>query len=333
MAPRSDPLLSWLAERFGFELLRRRPIAGGSSHSTWCLELASGGPLFAKITDQRHRPWLEMELDGLRALAVANAAAVAAAASAGGAPGLRLPEPLALESLGGQAVLLLSWLDLGGSSRHEVGGAGDPVADLEATGWRGLGAALAGLHRQSLVQACAPGDRLDGHFGWPRDNVIGATPQLNGLLPDWGTFFVERRLAPQLELLARQGGALRGGRELLERLPSWLEPHRPEACLVHGDLWGGNAGLCRDGRGALFDPAVHRADREVDLAMARLFGGVPERFFSGYEQVWPLPAGHQQRRPLYNLYHLLNHANLFGAGYRHQAQHQIDGLLDQISSR
>ena len=73
----------------------------------------------------------------------------------------------------------------------------------------------------------------------------------------------------------------------------------------------------------------HQADREVDLAMARLFGGVPESFFSGYEQVWPLPAGHQQRQPLYNLYHLLNHANLFGAGYRQQAQRQIETLLEQ----
>ena len=327
MAPRSDPLVSWLAERFEFELLQRRPMAAGSSHSTWCLELASGGPLFAKITDQRHRPWLEMELDGLRALAQANAAA------ASGAPGLRLPEPLALESLGGQAVLLLSWLDLGGSSRDEVGGGGDPGADLAATGWRGLGQALARLHRQSLERLCTRGDRLDGHFGWPRDNGIGATPQLNGWLTDWGTFFVERRLAPQLQLLAGKGGALRRGRELLEHLPSWLEPHRPEACLVHGDLWSGNAGLCRDGQGVLFDPAVHRADREVDLAMARLFGGVPEPFFSGYEQVWPLPSGHQQRRPLYNLYHLLNHANLFGGGYRQQAQHQIDALLNQAWTR
>jgi fructosamine-3-kinase len=97
--------------------------------------------------------------------------------------------------------------------------------------------------------------------------------------------------------------------------------------LVHGDLWSGNAAMLADGRGAIFDPAVHRGDREVDLAMARLFGGFPQTFFAGYEEQWPLPKGHRRRVPLYNLYHLLNHANLFGDSYRAQAQATIDELL------
>ncbi|MFZ0406817.1 MAG: fructosamine kinase family protein [Cyanobium sp.] len=314
MAPHSDPLASWLAERFGFELLGRRAVAGGCIHSAWCLERAEAGPLFAKVADAGQWPWLEMERDGLLALARAHAPTQAAAAEA---PGLRLPEPLALELVGGQAVLLLSWLDLGGRQG--------------AQGWSGLGQALARLHRRSLERDCAPGDRRDGVFGWPRDNVIGATPQANGWLADWGTFFARRRLIPQLERLSRASGELRGSQELLESLPLWFQRHHPQPVLVHGDLWSGNAGLCRDGLGALFDPSVHRADREVDLAMARLFGGFPEPFFAGYEREWPLPAGHQQRRPLYNLYHLLNHANLFGAGYRQQAQRQIDALLAPLA--
>ena len=307
--PGCESLGPWLAERLGVTLQAQRPVAGGDIHRAWCLELADGGLLFAKTNRAEALPLLEAEADGLAALAAAADPLL-----------LAVPSPLALGLVAEQAVLVLPWLDLGSGGQS-------------AAGWGGLGAALARLHRQSLERLCTRGDRLDGCFGWPRDNGIGATPQLNGWLADWGTFFVERRLAPQLQLLAGKGGALRRGRELLERLPSWLEPHRPEACLVHGDLWSGNAGLCRDGQGALFDPSVHRADREVDLAMARLFGGVPEPFFSGYEQVWPLPTGHQQRRPLYNLYHLLNHANLFGGGYRQQAQHQIDALLNQAWTR
>lgn len=304
----SESLAPWLAERLGVTLQAQRPVAGGDIHSAWCLELADGGRLFAKTNRSAALPLLEAEADGLAALA-----------AAADPQRLSVPSPLALGLVAGQAVLVLPWLELGSGVQG-------------AAGWRTLGSALAGLHRRSLEQPCAPGDRVDGAFGWHRDNGIGATPQLNGWLPDWGTFFVERRLAPQLELLARSSGDLRGAGELLERLPSWLQPHRPEACLVHGDLWSGNAGLESSGRGALFDPSVHRADREVDLAMARLFGGFPEAFFAAYEQVWPLPAGHQQRRPLYNLYHLLNHANLFGGGYRQQAQHQIEALLNQVSA-
>jgi fructosamine-3-kinase len=113
----------------------------------------------------------------------------------------------------------------------------------------------------------------------------------------------------------------------LARLPAWLDQHGAGPCLVHGDLWSGNGGLLEDGRGSLFDPAVYRGDREVDLAMARLFGGFPAPFFAGYEGRWPLPPGHDQRLEIYNLYHLLNHANLFGVGYWRQAQARIDTLM------
>jgi fructosamine-3-kinase len=113
---------------------------------------------------------------------------------------------------------------------------------------------------------------------------------------------------------------------LLERLDDLLAGHQPDACLVHGDLWSGNldalAGSSQPGKdgsplavGAIFDPAPYRGDREVDLAMAQLFGGVPQAFFEGYGQEWPLPPGHEQRLPLYNLYHRLNHANLFPGGW------------------
>jgi hypothetical protein len=110
-------------------------------------------------------------------------------------------------------------------------------------------------------------------------------------------------------------------------VPEWLDQHAVDPCLVHGDLWSGNAGVLVDGRAALFDPAVYRADREVDLAMARLFGGIPRAFFDAYEATWPLPPGQEGRVELYNLYHLLNHANLFGGSYVQQAQASIERLL------
>jgi fructosamine-3-kinase len=122
---------------------------------------------------------------------------------------------------------------------------------------------------------------------------------------------------------------LDGAASLLEGAAAWLGGHGAEPCLVHGDLWSGNAALTADGRGAIFDPAVYRGDREVDLAMARLFGGFPAAFFDGYGAEWPLPADHHRRVDLYNLYHLINHANLFGGSYHGQCQVTIDLLLAQ----
>jgi fructosamine-3-kinase len=280
-------------------------VSGGCIHSAWRLDLADGRRLFAKTNRASALPLLEAEAEGLQALAVAA-----------GDEGPQVPAPLACGTVGGNAVLVLSWLDLEGVPSVPA-----------ASAWHRLGAGLARLHRRSLDIPCLEGDRGAAAFGWPRDNVIGSFPQRNGWEADWGRFFVERRLAPQLDHLARSGNRLRHGEALLERAGDLLGPHRPDACLVHGDLWSGNAAITSDGRGAVFDPAVHRADREVDLAMARLFGGFPQAFFEGYQATWPLPSGHRWRSDLYNLYHLLNHANLFGGSYLSQSQSRIDALL------
>ncbi|WP_216910626.1 fructosamine kinase family protein [Synechococcus sp. CCY 0621] len=302
-----DTLSPWLTERLGMELVRCTPVGGGCIHSAWCLDLMDGSRLFAKTNAASALPLLEAEAEGLQALAVAA-----------GEHGPLVPVPLACGLSGPVAILVLSWLDL------EGGGSAAQVPQ-----WRRLGAALAGLHRHSLTLTCAAGDRGGASFGWHRDNVIGAIPQRNGWDDDWGRFFVERRLAPQLEHLASSGTPLRQAQALLERAGQWLADHRPDACLVHGDLWSGNAAITSGGQGAIFDPAVYRGDREVDLAMARLFGGFPEAFFEGYTEAWPLPAGHEFRRDLYNLYHVLNHANLFGGSYLGQGQGEIKKLLSR----
>jgi fructosamine-3-kinase len=299
--PSADPLADWLAERLAVGLRGRSSVGGGCLHSAWCLSLADGSRLFAKTGPAATAmPLLEAEVDGLAALAaVADPSRLA------------VPSPLALGTVAGEAVLVLPWLELAG----------------ESDGWRGLGAALADLHRRSLAGPLGAGDRGAAAFGWACDNRIGSTPQENGWLEDWGLFFVRRRLGPQLERLSRRSGPLPGAELVLERAQGWLGRHHPEPCLVHGDLWSGNAGPLADGRGAIFDPAIHRADREVDLAMARLFGGFPAAFFAGYEAEWPLPDGHRKRIYLYNLYHLLNHANLFGGSYGGQAIRLMERLL------
>jgi fructosamine-3-kinase len=300
MPAAADPLAAWIAERFGAGPVARGAVSGGCIHEAAGLELEDGRRLFVKTNHAEALPMLEAEAEGLAALAACADAAE-----------LVVPAPLALGLAGDRAVLVLPWLDLGRGGGSAGGG------------WAACGAALARLHRRSLAAATVEDDRI-GAFGWPRDNFIGASPQHNGWEEDWPGFFSERRLRPQLEALSQRGARLRQADSLPARAAVLLESHRPDPCLVHGDLWRGNAALAGDGRGVLIDPAVHRADREVDLAMARLFGGFPQAFYDGYQREWPLPDGYRRRVDLYNLYHLLNHANLFGGGYLAQAQAVID---------
>jgi fructosamine-3-kinase len=312
VTPSPAQLSGWLEQKLatarGLPVRRIHAVGGGCIHAAWRLELADGGSLFAKTNGRAALPILEAEAAGLRAL---NAAAAAAAMDAPAAD-LTIPAPLAVGMLGDHALLVLPCLELSGRA-----GSGED--------WRRLGAALARLHRASR-----PLNRGRG-FGFEVDNFIGAGPQPNGWLAGWGAFFRERRLGPQLERLRRRGMAMEGSAALLDQLPTWLDGHGADPVLVHGDLWSGNAGLLRAGGGAIFDPAVHWGDREVDLAMARLFGGFPRDFFSGYVREWPLPPAADGRVEVYNLYHLLNHANLFDAGpcgsYAQRAQASILNLL------
>jgi len=214
---------------------------------------------------------------------------------------------LATGVAGASAFLALEWLEVGRA---------DEACEAR------LGAGLAALHRVSASR-----------FGWWRDNTIGRSPQANGWCTQWLEFFRERRLRPQLALAAR--GSFAGllaarGERLLAALPMLLADHNPQPALLHGDLWGGNWLATRGGEPALFDPAVYYGDRETDLAMTRLFGGFGTAFYRAYESAGPLPRGASLRVDLYNLYHVLNHANLFGGGYARQARELIDRLLAEV---
>lgn len=239
------------------------------------------------------RRMLEAEADGLAALRATGC--------------VRVPAILGVGGTVEQAWLEIEYLEL---------------AALDRTGGAQLGAQLAELHRRT-------GNEQDAPYGWPRDNFIGATPQSNQSHRNWAGFFAAERLRPQLALASSNGleRPLRDqGERLAENLGGFFLDYRPAPCLLHGDLWSGNAGQLPDGTPVIFDPAVYRGDREADLAMAELFGGFPESFYAAYRAAWPLDSGYETRKTLYNLYHVLNHFNLFGAGYLGQARRMIGTL-------
>ena len=181
-----------------------------------------------------------------------------------------------------------------------------PSAPRAPDFWAGLGLQLARLHSATQPR-----------FGFDHGNYIGATPQPNPWTTDGHRFFADQRLRFQAERAYRAGligQALLGRVErLAERLPS-LVPTQP-ASLIHGDLWSGNIIPGPGGQACLIDPAAHFGWAEADLAMTTLFGRPPLAFFDGYSAERPLAPGYQDRFDLYNLYHLLNHLNLFGASY------------------
>jgi protein-ribulosamine 3-kinase len=187
---------------------------------------------------------------------------------------------------------------------------------------RDLGSRLARMHRASF-----------GHHGWKRDNTIGSTPQVNTPSRDWLVFWRERRLGFQLRLAVSKGNGgklIANGERLMERLAAFFPGYDPVPSLLHGDLWSGNAAAAASGEPVIFDPAVYYGDREADLAMTELFGGFPSAFYEAYRAEYPLDAGYAMRKQLYNLYHVLNHLNLFGGGYRAQAERMIGELLAQV---
>ena len=269
----------------GARLQRCQPVGGGCSQQTYQLQLSDGRLLFAKAGDPS---MLKAEQRGLQALHRHL-----------DPTDLWVPEPLVFDAdASARGWLLLSWhgFTQGDQAR--------------------LGRGLARLHRQSAQQGSL--EKGTGWFGWAWDGYIGLGHQPGGWCQSWGEAFVELRLRPQLEQAQSWGLALADLDPWLHELRDRLDRHGPDAALVHGDLWGGNAAVLADGRGLIFDPASWWADREVDLALTQCFGGFSQAFYNGYHQEWPLPPGAKQRVEIYNLYHWLNHANLFGGGYRQQ---------------
>ncbi len=218
---------------------------------------------------------------------------------------LRAPQPLCSGNDHDHAWLVLEFIDL---QNH-----GDAAA---------LGAGLANMHHHTAET-----------FGWIRDNTIGSTPQKNTATGCWVSFWREHRLGYQLNLARKNGytGSLQSlGEQLLSEFQHFFTDTMPLPSLLHGDLWGGNHAFDTGGQPVIFDPAVYYGDRETDLAMTELFGGFPPDFYAAYRDTWPVEAGYATRRQLYNLYHILNHLNLFGPQYLGQAELIIKGLLAEL---
>jgi fructosamine-3-kinase len=264
-------------------------VHGGSINE--CLRWQTvRGAVFVKRAPRDGLAMFEAEADGLARLRQAGS--------------LRVPDTLALGSSKDEAFLVLEWLDL---------------VEPDAASEEKFAEALAWQHRNRAQT-----------YGLERDNFIGATAQHNDVSEDWVGFWRERRLLYQLDLAAKNGHAGRlqdRGRQLAGVMDVFFASYRPAASLLHGDLWGGNRGVLADGTPVVFDPAVYCGDREADIAMTTLFGGFGPRFYSAYAATWPLDQAAGTRRALYNLYHVLNHLNLFGGSYRGKAEGLIDRLL------
>ncbi|GMQ80850.1 MAG: fructosamine kinase family protein [Rhodothermia bacterium] len=268
-----------LEDELGEKVLDVFPVSGGCIGTAAKLQTGSGF-YFAKWGDPEVARTFLAERLGLQSLAsVAHV--------------IRVPEVVTeCYTDSGDGILVLEWIEQG---RHTP------------ESWSLFGRGLAEIHKTEEVR-----------YGFSSDNFIGASAQSNERKSNWIVFFRDRRLLPQVEM-ARSGGMWRSAWDsdfsrLLDGLDTVL-PQNPGASLVHGDLWRGNALADSDGTPVLIDPAVYYGHREVDIAMSLLFGEFGQSFYEAYAESWPLEVGFNQRRDVYNLYHLLNHLNLFGSSY------------------
>ena len=274
-----------------FVVRKCHAIAGGCINSTYLIE-DGARRFFVKVHGVSGLTMFEAEADGLREIMTASA--------------IRVPEPVCVGVAEDSAFLVLEFIDFSSGTR----------------GWaEDFGLQLSDMHR-----VCAP------QHGWRRDNTIGSTHQVNTLSGNWPEFWRDRRLGCQLALAASKGyGDIlqRNGERLLAKVDGFFTGYVPLPSLLHGDMWGGNYAYTTTGEPVIFDPATYYGDREVDLAMTELFGGFPAVFHAAYREAFPLDAGYPMRKELYNLYHILNHLNMFGAGYLGQAEEMIEALLSK----
>ncbi len=270
-----------------FEIEKSHPVSGGCINQGYAVS-GNGLIYFVKINQANQEAMFAAEALGLKQIHVTKT--------------IRVPEPICWGIAEKSSYLVLEWLEFGGGNSQS---------------WEKMGQNLARLHQVSLS------DR----FGWHCNNTIGSTPQINTVSNSWADFFAHQRIGYQLRLAKERGGNFPDEDQVIPAISEILSQHQPHPSLVHGDLWSGNAAITVDGEPVILDPATYWGDREVDLAMTELFGGFPAAFYRGYNDVFPLDAGYQKRKTLYNLYHILNHFNLFGGGYASQANRMLQEIL------
>ncbi|MDA8560664.1 fructosamine kinase family protein [Nitrospinae bacterium] len=253
---------------------------GGCINQTHILHLNNGERVFLKHNSQPAPDFFAAEAKGLKLLSQVD-------------KGPRIPKSLALQDSPTPSFLILEYIEKS-----------SPAYDFPVS----FAHLLAELHRNTHHS-----------FGLDHDNYIGSTPQINTYDINGIHFFRDHRLRYQQEL-ARSSGKLPSGTDkkltkLCEQIEDYLDITGEQPVLLHGDLWSGNYFPDQDQIPCIFDPAVYYGFREADLAMTELFGRLPQRFYDTYHEAFPLNPGYTERKDLYNLYHLLNHLNLFGSSY------------------
>ena len=276
-----------------FTIVTTQSIGGGSINTAYMVSDGSQS-YFVKTNSANRLDMFEAELEGLNEIDSAKA--------------IKVPRAFCVGTSSGNSYIVMEYLAI-----HRRGGSSASMEQLAED--------LATMHRHTSTQ-----------YGWHRDNTIGSTPQINEPSSDWVEFYQQHRLAFQYQLAAKQGYGqlLRRGELLISNVADFFSDYSPPASLLHGDLWSGNYAIDDSGIPVIFDPAVYYGDREADIAMTELFGGFSSSFYSAYNATYPLDAGYKTRKILYNLYHILNHLNLFGGGYLGQAERMTEQLLSEV---
>ena len=280
-----------------FEIVDRQTISGGCINQAYLVSNVGG----AAPTDQREQYFVKLNPAALVAMFAAEARGLSEIAATAT---IKVPNPICWGVAEDHSYLVLEHLDL--------------TTAASPQNWTEMGRNLAAMHRHQISPR---------KFGWHTDNTIGSTAQINTWETDWATFFAHHRIGYQIQLAQSNGGSFPKAAKLIAKIPELLANYHPKPSLVHGDLWSGNASFTTTGIPVIFDPATYWGDREVDVAMAALFGGFPNAFYQGYADVYPLDPDYSTRKILYDLYHILNHHNLFGGNYQGQANNIIDRLL------
>ncbi len=265
-------------------------VHGGDIHNAWRIEF-SNKKLFLK-RNIRNKKFLEFEkycLQNLRKYINQE--------------NLIIPEVIAYKNIKNIEILLIEWIDMHNFDQKKLG--------------KGLGE----LHLKSA-------ESNPKMFGFPVEGFIGTTDQKKGLEDNWIDCFLNLRIIPQLLSLKSRILDKEIINKVKEKIKSELLNHKPINALVHGDLWSGNAGMDKNGKGVIFDPASWWADNEVDIAMTKLFGGFRKEFYEEYHRIFPIKNGFEKRIIIYNFYHILNHANMFGGGYLNQVEDYVKAILN-----
>tara|TARA_B100002019_G_scaffold221757_1_gene194635 strand:+ start:3362 stop:4240 length:879 start_codon:yes stop_codon:yes gene_type:complete len=265
-------------------------VSGGCINQAFCLKDQNGDSFFLKKNSKDFFPFFKAEAEALCEIDKTNT--------------VRVPKMICFGESDISSFLVLEFIKEGNSGKD---------------GQRKLGEQLAQLHLIKMP-----------HFGWTTDNCIGATPQPNPESADWISFYRDYRLLHQFDLARKKGYTFNAEKELLENIDFFFQDYCPHPSLLHGDLWGGNSGYTQKSEPFIFDPASYYGDREADIAFTYMFGGYDSSFYKGYENIFPLDSGFNSRKTLYNLYHELNHLNLFGRGYESSSQSSIHQLVNQI---